>query len=270
MNIEQLISALGFSKREAKIYAILVKMGSGTIHDIAHIAGEKRVTAYMAMKELEKNNLIQLKKRGKKNIVDILPPENILDIIEKNEKSLRDHAKKINRLIPELNKLYTLTHKTLSMQIFEGIEGIKSLRELFLKTESKEKIINFTSLDYLFKYFPEHEKEYTARRVKKKIASRIIYTAKSGPYLNATNPLMLREARYIPPTKFPLESDIAVRGNNVAIIPFRGELKGVLISHANIAKTIQTIFELAWKATEEYNIRVTPHESTKKEQDLTK
>ena len=56
MSIREKMEELGISKKASKIYLTLLKMGSGTVMEIAYKADINRCTAYDLLETLSKKN----------------------------------------------------------------------------------------------------------------------------------------------------------------------------------------------------------------------
>ncbi|MDO8470074.1 MAG: helix-turn-helix domain-containing protein [bacterium] len=241
------LEGVGLSERQARVYLGTLELGRGTVQEIAVKCGEKRVTTHVILIELESKGLVRFIKSGKHRIVETTPPESLLALIRDQERLLRVREETLRKTLPELSMVYNLAHASPTVKFYEGPEGIRALREEALRASSKVKrVVGFVSIDKLFAAFGKGEQEFSLERVQRGIRSRVIYTTKSGPRPDATSPKLLREARFVPPEKFPFQSDISIYGDKVSFVALTGNLNGVMITSKSIADTMLAIFELAW------------------------
>ena len=140
-----------------------------------------------------------------------------------------------------------------SKTILTGNPLRPSLLRQQLESGAAKEALGFSSADDILRIFPSHPAEYSPRRVRRGIHSKLIYTSSRGKILKKQDDELLREARYIPADKFPFTCDVAVYGNRVAISALRKNPIGVIIESEEIADSLKTIFNLAWEATEKYN-----------------
>ena len=69
MSIREKMEELGISRKASKIYLTLLKMGSGTVMEIAYKADINRCTAYDLLETLSQKKLVTHTYKGKKRIL---------------------------------------------------------------------------------------------------------------------------------------------------------------------------------------------------------
>jgi len=254
--LERNLEKLGLSEKEAKVYLATLELGQATVQQIAKKAEVQRPTAYVLLDSLIKDGLVTNVDVGKKTLFAAETPEQLDRLIKKEEVELKEKYDRLEEIIPELKALFNLSENKPKVKFYAGKEGIIAIQEEFTRVAETQKqdMVGFTPLDELFKAFPDYEETYSKKRAESQIVSRVIYTRAPGPIANATSPTKKREARYIPKDKFPFTSSVTVYGEEyLVLISYGAQLLGVAIQSKDIASTFRTIFELAWKASEEYN-----------------
>lgn len=114
--------------------------------------------------------------------------------------------------------------------------GVKEAREIYTS-------------DYVRTVLKDEEKgAMVRRRIEKGIKMRSIHTRSEGPH---TVLPPLAELRYVPGDRFPILSDVLIYGDRVALFALQGKQIGLIIESPALAKTFETIFELAWLGAEE-------------------
>lgn len=243
------LKKIGLSENEARVYLALLELGSETAQEIAKKAGVKRATTYVQLEALIKMGLVTFFEKLKKTYFRAEDPEHLIKIAEREKKLAREREGALEEILPGLGKLYLSSGERPRVRFFDGVEGLKTMQTEFLKSGAKE-VESFSSADDVLKIFPNLAEEYTARKIKKGVKSKIIYTSSRGAFLKPYDEATLREARFVPPEKFPLSCDIAIYGNTVAISVLKNKIFGVVIENKDIADSMRSFFALAWESAE--------------------
>lgn len=241
------LKKIGLTENEARVYLALLELGSETAQEVAKKAGVKRATTYVQLEALMKMGLVTSFEKNKKTLFRAEDPEHLVKITEREKKLAHERENALEEILPELGKLYLSSGERPRVRFFEEVEGLKTMQAEFLKSGAKE-VESFSSADDVLKIFPNLAEEYTARKIKRGVKSKIIYTSSRGAFLKPHDEATLREARFVPPDKFPLSCDIAIYGNTVAISVLKNKIFGVVIENKDIADSMRSFFALAWES----------------------
>jgi sugar-specific transcriptional regulator TrmB len=245
--LERELQKLGLSEKEAKVYLSSLELGPSPVQTIANKAGVNRATTYVMIEWLIQKGLMSSFEKGKKRFFSAESPERFLAILHKEEADIKTRVKNVEEFLPELKALFALAEEKPRVRFFEGKEGIKAIREDFLRTKDR-RIETIYSADFIRGIFTDEErKEFVEKRMKKGIKVRSIYTFDKGILTDKT-----ASRCKIPVDKFPLFCDIIMYGNNIAITSLKGKLFGIIIESKEFADTMRSIFELAWEAAGKY------------------
>jgi len=236
---------IGLSDNEAKVYLAMLELGPSPVIEIARKAEINRPTVYVQIELLKKKGLVSTQTRGKKHLFIAESPERLEFYLDSELKDIEQKKDELNKILPDLKKLFASLGSRPQVRFFEGKEGLLAMRDMFLKSGEKE-LLGITSLDDLFKVFPRQVERYTPERVKRGIRSRLIYSYSKGPVFKEKDEEMLREARFIPVDRMPFSGDITIYGNSVAITAFTGKISGIVIEHPEIAESFKHFFEFMW------------------------
>ena len=246
MILDKELQQLGLSDKEAKVYLASLGLGPSPAQAIAEKAGLKRPTAYYAIEELAKKGLMSSAEQGKKRFFSAESPERLISIIAAQKKQAQALEDGLHNILPELNNIFGSIGEHPKVRFFEGKEGIRAVQEDFLAGRVKS-LENIYPRDDFIKVFSQKEREeYVAKRKKKKIKVRTIYTSQNPPALLTGEALV--ERKFIPYDKFPFSADITIYGDKVAICTYKGKLIGIIIESKEIAETLRMVFNLAWLA----------------------
>ncbi len=243
----QELKKIGLSDKEAKIYLTSLSRGPETAPNLAKISNIVRPTAYVIIDSLIKKGLMSSYAQDKKTYFTAEAPEHLLSLLRMQKKELDEKEREIERLIPELQELANIKGEKPKVRVFEGKEGLQSIREQLLKLKSKL-VYSYVPVDEVYSLFSEkeHTEVMTKRRAANRIRSKVFYTTKKGPILKANDTVLLREAKYVPEKEFPFKAGIDIYDNCIAIYTFKGKIMGVIIENEDIFQTMKSIFEMCW------------------------
>lgn len=253
------LKKIGLSENEARVYVALLELGSGTAQQIAQKASVNRPTTYVQLETLMKIGLVSSfeKESAQKNgttktLFRIEDPNYLKKVIETERRTLSAKENELKLALPDLERLFVGAGSRPRVRFFEGTEGLKTIQDEFLRTSDKL-VESAASLDDVIRIFPTHPEDYTPRRVKRGIHSKLIYTTSRGPILKDTDKEMLRESRYVPLEHFKLTSDMAIYGDNVALSALSKHPFGIIIESKEIATSMRALFYLAWDQAKRFN-----------------
>jgi sugar-specific transcriptional regulator TrmB len=100
--IKEILKKLDFSEKEIEIYLAILKSGKITPADLAKITGINRSTVYVISSELGEKGVISHDLSGPIKYLVAVPPEELENIIKKEEKRIESRKVLVSRAIEEL------------------------------------------------------------------------------------------------------------------------------------------------------------------------
>ena len=134
---------IGIAEKEASVYITLLESGAATADQTAKGAHLNRSTTYVQLERLMEIGLVTTFKRGKKTFFAAESPQNLERLIEQKRQKLELDKATIAAFIPDLMKVYSASGNAPIVRLYEGKEGITSLRNLIL--DSKDKAVFIAS-----------------------------------------------------------------------------------------------------------------------------
>ncbi len=246
------LQAIGLNDKEAKVYISTLQLGFASVQDIAENSEINRTTTYTHVKNLIERGMILAQEKEGKVFYIAEKPEKIQILLVAKEEEIKRQHQIYEEVLPELKALYNVSIEKPKVRFFEGKSGLEEMQEDMLY--SREPIMyGFYCLDFVYDVFPNIYKNYSQRRVKTGIRTKIIYTRKSGQMYFEDDSDRLRERRFVPYDNFPFQSDVTIYGKKVAIASLKDSLSGIIISNKKIAESFKLLFELAWQGAKKYN-----------------
>src|SRR3989338_7637729 len=126
---EKELQHLGLSEKEARVYIASLELGADTAQHIAQKATINRATTYVQIELLKKKGLMSEFEKGKKTFYTAESPERLAGLINAMEKQVDLKRTEMARILPNLQDLFLGAGYRAKVRFFEGIEGMKALRE---------------------------------------------------------------------------------------------------------------------------------------------
>jgi HTH-type transcriptional regulator, sugar sensing transcriptional regulator len=232
----QILSDLGLTNAEIKVYLALLELGSSTAGPILEKTVLQNSVVHMTLRKLINKGFVTFVKEGKRNHYQASNPKNIIQFIE--EKKSRFEA-----LLPELIAKQDLAKEKPEIITFRGIRGVKELLFELLDSGGSEHNTFGSSAKSLM-LGDAWWVDYHKKRSKKKIKARLLFN-KSLSFWNAEGKYPRSEVRYTQSGFEPLTETI-VRNNAVAIIVWTDIPLGILMRHREVAESYNSFFKLMW------------------------
>jgi HTH-type transcriptional regulator, sugar sensing transcriptional regulator len=253
------INKAGLSDKEARVYAALAELGGAFPSKIAEVTKLNRSTTYKLLLDLSVKGLVNEIKKKNKLFYQIEKPENLIRYAKGQVTIANDNLEGAQKLIPELEGLYSAFNTKPKITYYEGIEGILSIYTDHISVKKKYEMVAIAYATELEIVLPEKFFE-NYRRTKERIGitTRGIIT---DSVMNSTfvdrlyagyKKEIIPEVRLVPAGKFPFKGEVTLYGvNKVSIVNFNKEHRtGLIIEDETIYNMMRTIFELAWKGAE--------------------
>lgn len=248
---------LGLTQEEAKVYLAALELGGSYASNIARKAGVNRATCYHTLHNLMEKGLLSSYTRQKALWFTVVDPHRIVELLQEKMKLAGD-------LLPQLLGISnTLAFKP-KIRFFEGVDGVKNIFEDIVKTKEKE-ILGYTNIATLGHLFPDYFRDYCRRKIQRKLKTRYISPASgrvntsagasgSGRGVEVIDQFYpknydrnLVEILLVNQKEFFFENEISIYENKVAIFSLNPEeVIGILIESPTFAKSMRSIFNLAW------------------------
>jgi sugar-specific transcriptional regulator TrmB len=238
-NKEKIIENLGLSEKEAKVYLAILKLGQAGLTDIASESGVKRTTIYNHLDELLKRGLIYKTAKKRRLVYGAENPKKILKIWE-NKKNL------IEKIIPDLENLYSVSFNKPRVSFYEGKEGLRNIYNQLIDTSktiysyfSPKSVFSILSLEENDKLLMKLYNNGGLLRNLVEKSDEAVEHLKNKKYQNFVKNKIL-------PEELKFQTDLLIVGNKVALISFKN-MVGVIVEDEAIAEMQKSLFKFIWK-----------------------
>jgi len=252
-SMRQILKQLNFSNKETDVYLAALKLGKGSITELAKRANIKRPTAYVVLEKLKEMGLISLSKKKGKQIFIAESPEKLLKTIEEEKEKIIEKEEKIKEALPKFKALTKKDTTVPLVRYYEGKEGVWNILEDLVESKQEGWIIATGKI-----YDILGLKQFTKRiiRRRKQLGTKLYIITDHHPEnikaykLKGTH---FREYRFMPET-INLNTKVYIYADKVALIFFKEPLSGVIIENKELFLVFKFMFDSLWKELEGKNL----------------
>jgi len=234
----EFLKEIGLTKTESKVYLTLLEIGKSLAGTISSRSGIYRKNVYDALEVLSKKGLVVSNIQNNKRYWTCINPERIKNIFE-------EKLSLFKVFLPELLSKFKEKKQKQTVELYEGIEGIKSFNNLILKENKNLYIIGATGL--LFKKLKFSIPYYLEKSRKSKIKSFILFVSN----YNKEGFNKIKESKNVKckilSKEFITNTQLYLFGDYSAINIWSEEPITVVIKSKEISEGFMKYFELMWR-----------------------
>ena len=241
---------LGLSEEETEIYLSLLNSSPQSAGQLGKTTKVKRTYVYRITDQLIQKGLIKKSLKGKTTVFTPLSPDNLLVQAQSQKQKTDEAITTLEALLPELRNKYKSVEDKPTISNFEGIEGIKKVYLDAIKEGQPLLAIVETS-----KVRQEIYEWLTNNYIHKRIAAKIpvksiVATGPKTKLYTTKDSQELRESKTIDSDKFPIEDEVIIYADKVAIINHnkKSQPLAIIIDNKMIATTFRSWFETTWES----------------------
>lgn len=245
-----LLERLGFTKKEAEVYLVLLELNEALPSTIAKKSALKRPTVYLTLEKLQARGVINSIKKSGVLYYRASKPEVFLQKEKENMEVMKKTIDTLNIGLPELQSLHNQYAITPQMSVYYGKDGLIQVMEDTLTT--KGELLCWSNIDLnVYTVLADYYPSYIKKKVKRKIWLKGIFLyQKSALEFKKRGKKELREVYLIPEEKFYFENEINIYDDKIAITSHKDQI-GVIIQNKHIANAQKAIFNLAFEHAKE-------------------
>lgn len=233
------IQLLGLSDKAAKMYLSTLKLGGGTMQEIASNTDVPRTSLYYTLEELISAGALVESRLGKRKYYQAIAPRQLLELAKDR---LVEASESMEELEQEAGRA-----KTSSVEILHGPQGFKLAWEGLLQTKDKEYRI-ITSGESFLDYVREKYviKTIIGRKKMLKVKSyQLITDLPYGREIIKKDRQENRESKLLP-ASMQLPYTMAFSKDKVLLISSRSENVVMVWNSNRLAQTMRSLFDGLW------------------------
>lgn len=243
-DIKQVLTKLGLTDPEARVYLAMLKLGEQGMQSIAREARISRTAAYEIVNALQQKGLVSEITRGKKNVFAAEDPEKLEAYFEQRVKDIHVELDTLRRFTPELRVMQGGGDKS-RVRFFTGEEGLKALyRDVELV--APRELYELSNIDAVYQYL-DTRLLTSARMVIDYDRTRVKMLHRGLPRKHSKNVHL----RQVTEQVGEFQGDVWIYANRIAFINFVTRLEVVIVDNQIFADTLRVMFMTAWNASQD-------------------
>jgi len=254
MEIDKELQKVGLSDKEARVYLAALELGQALVQNIATKSQVNRATSYFVLESLVAKGLCSTFQKEKKTYYIASNPDTILGMFEVQMKGVEQTKKVFESILPDLKLISNREQNKPVVKFYEGKPGMLNGFGEFYKQKSKdnsEPVRMIYNRDLLEKSFTIQELEdFRKVRLTHEIKSKALYK-KSGEARKSTSD----GSRIKLANDKKVEVDISMYDDRINISSMKNRCSAIIIQDKDIVETLKMLFDLAWKAAGDEEIR---------------
>jgi len=246
--IDKVLTKIGLTDKEAKIYLVSLRMGSQTASAIAKYSGINRPTVYDVFTGLIKKGLATKIDKGAAIYFQVTDPKNLINYLERDKndyiRKIEKEKKDLEEIMPAIQSIEQKSPTRPKVQFFEGEKGVREAYEDTLKAE--EPIRAYANVEDMHKGLPDFFPEYYDRRKNARIHIRAIAPDnKMSLERHKHDKKELRQMKLIDHKKYEFSPELNIYNNKILIASWR-EKMAIIIESEEIADLHKKMYDLLW------------------------
>lgn len=245
--MKRYLEEAGFSLGEEKTYLALLRIGESSTGNISKEANISRSKIYEVLDKLVKKGLVSHFKKNNRKIFRAEAPNSILNYLDEKKGIIENEKKNFEKNMPLFESLIAKKEILKEAEVFEGIEGIKNVREIALKTMNPGEIIYYfgnpaSGHEHLLGYWDD----WNDRRISKKVEAWIVYNQDARKFGERRIKQPYTKVRYLP-TDGKSHAWVEIYRDTIVIAIKYETPMSIVMNNKFIAESFRTYFNIMWE-----------------------
>ena len=231
----------GLSNNEITLYLSLLKTGKATANRLAKITGMKRSTTYDNFNLLISKGIVSRFTKDNVQYFEAADPNKLVHLLE-------DKKKKIQKIIPDLQKIKKTIKEKTGVTFYEGKRGVLTVLNDII--DQKEELWFYGSRKMAliaFKHYPEN---FIQKRAEENIKLKAVlaYEDRGDPAYEIKKVSKLSKIKFSKDLN-QISSNTFIYGDRVAFMTSEDNPVGIIIKNTKIVEQQKKIFQTLWKSS---------------------
>lgn len=233
---EEVLTKVGLTKNESKVYLTLLKLGSATAVEITKQSKVHRVNVYDVLDRLLAKGLISTVMKANKKIYEAANPEQLDQLLKSKEEALK-------QIMPQLKTEFKIKKEKQQVHHFFGPDGV--MQAYYMMLDQKETVYGIGGSGFNRRILKHRHDMWDKERIKRKIKGKVIYYEFTR--VNHLFPDPITETRYIP-NNFKTPCMVDICGDLVVnLMPLEEGIMAIVIENRALADSYRQFFNFMWQ-----------------------
>ena len=247
MDIE-VFRRIGLTEGEIKTYLALLRLGESSIGSICREAKVSKSKLYDILDRLiDKGFVGYIIKNGTKYF-STSDPRVIMEYIQRKREELDQTSQQVEGILDTLQKEWATQSRGRVAEIYEGIHGLKTIREQLLSTLKKDdELLVLVAPKLANEKWEAWFMDFHKRREKRGVGLRIIYSRDAKQFAERRKQLRLTQVRYLPNDKVS-PNWVDVYNDAILFVVMLKEPLSIVIRDKSLADSFRSYFDMMWNS----------------------
>lgn len=244
------LTPLGLSKGESEVYLALLNNGPSTVSAIAKTITISRPHVYDILDKLANKGLVSHARKDATIHYSATMPSNLRDFLKEKEDFL-------DTMLPSLDALYHSTRHSHSVEILEGLCGLKYVFNDILRTRPAELLVE-GGAGLAVTLLPSFLEIWHKKRIRAAIQMKVImgFDAAAQQRGESLSKMRRTDVRY-DTEKYPSPSTIYLYNDQVVFMIWHEEHpRAILLRDASLHKLFKSHFDTLWDHATSHALRL--------------
>ncbi len=250
MNTE-ILKKLGLDGNEIRVYLALLEIGQTTTGPLVKKSSIPSSKIYHVLDSLIDKGIVSYIIEGKVKLFRANRPAILRHLLDLREQETEKLKQELENILPSLDHEFLAEKKEYSVELLEGLRGIKTVYEISLDIGQKGDVMYTMGYPILASQFLNaYFKDYHKRLVRRGLRAKILYDYDTWFY-KKREPRPHAEQRYLPQgIKTPAFIHVFKEYVGIMVVTEKQKLC-ILIKNKEIANSYLHYFNLLWKLGKE-------------------
>src|SRR3990167_6434552 len=243
----KILTDIGLSEKEAKIYLALLVLEAATANEIAKKADINRTSAYDVLEILIKRGVVSKYKKKSRTFFNVSDPKKLITYLEHekadHEKTIEKQKQAVADALPELISLQQPLSTRPKVQFFDGEKGMREAYEDTLT--AKGGILAYANVQTMHEGLPNFFPEYYKRRTEAKVFIKAMMPKNALSLERGIRDREeIRQSKFIPEGQ-EFSPEVNIYNNKVLIASWK-EKMAVIVESKEFADLMRLTYQLLW------------------------
>ena len=245
--LEAALAQLGLSKKEIKLYRLLLAQGSMTATELAKASNEKRTNVYSLLEALNKKGVVT-EENGTVKKFAVTDPTHLQALLQVQQDQYKQATDALRAALPEIRSQYALITDKPGVIYMPGSQGLLRLLDDMAQSQTELLLVVSEDLPADAATLEEFWKRI-AKRHEEGITTRALFHH-SQLDTERVREFKRRgmELRFLGEQEFA--SEMVIYEHNVAFTVFEPALIVTVITNEAISITMRSLFEQLWRSAD--------------------
>jgi len=242
------LRAAGLTDGEARVYVALLQLGevtTGPIVEHSHISSSK---IYAILDRLEKKGLVTHYLKNNRNVFSTTDTSSLKHFLELQDEERHAAMHAVSQLLPAFAQMRVSAGPLPEVSIAEGAPALKSGMNQGLEEIKKGDTQYILGVPKEAQEFLPFFEGYHARRIKKGIRTKILYSIPAKGLAEKRMKMPLTEVRFLPEKMIvPASISIVPARNEVTFVFYGDRIFYISITGKKLMESFLAYFEVLWE-----------------------